>query len=113
MGKNKKESVESESYGSSVDFDEEGEEMMEDGESDMGSCDSAPAIREVNKAHVLNYKSDDSDESENGAADSDSSADAPKDTRMNDTWGNKKQSYYAKDSGSEGLDSSEAEEDQL
>ena len=52
-------------------------------------------------------------ESENGAADSDSSADAPKDTRMNDTWGNKKQSYYAKDSGSEGLDSSEAEEDQL
>jgi len=30
---------------------------------------------------------------------------------MNDTWGNKKQNYYAKDSGSEGLDSSEAEED--
>jgi hypothetical protein len=111
MGKNKKESVESESYGSS-EFDEEGEEMMEDGESDMGS-DEAPAIREVNRAHVLNYKSDDSDESENGAVDSDSSVDAAKDTRMNDTWGNKKQSYYAKDDGSEGLDSSEAEEDQL
>lgn len=85
--------------------------MMEDGESDMGS-DEAPAIREVNRAHVLNYKSDDSDESQEGAVDSDSSVDQ-KDTRMNDTWGTKKQSYYAKDDGSEGLDSSEAEEDHL
>ena len=61
MGKNKKENV------SSYDS-----EMMEDSESGYESePNGKPAIREVNRANVLNYQSDDSDESEIGQANSD------------------------------------------
>ena len=61
MGKNKKESV------SSYDS-----EMMEDSESGYESePNGKPAIRELIIANVLNYQSDDYDESEIEEADSD------------------------------------------
>ena len=62
----------------------------------------------VNKANVLNYKSDDSSQ-QSGSDSQESEEEEP--ARANEAWGKNKQSYYGKDGESSG-DSSAGEEDQ-
>jgi hypothetical protein len=111
MGKQKKESVSSNDeaeYGS-----EAGESMMDYGSDDASVNVNNDAPREVNRANVLNYASDDSSEDEDRADDLGESSDAGDGKRDNVAWGKNKKSYYGKGEESSGMDSSEAEEDQL
>ena len=91
-------------------------EMIEDYDSeemdDSADLQNGGEIREVNKDHLLNYESDDSDEDAEDSDDLSKNMQAQKEKalRPNDTWGKNKKGYYQASSEEDG---SEEEEDQL
>ena len=101
--------------------DEDDDHIDESYDSEMDQSDSDGNLPEVNKAHLLNYESDDSDSDvQNGGNSSEDEDDLARGLAkqkealvMNDTWGSKKRNFYGRDKkAADDQSSSEDDEDE-
>ena len=98
----KEEESHSEEDEQSYDLEDDDMEIVDDSQIDSGDDASDDGdIREVDKANLLNYQSDDSEDVE-GMDDDDESFDnkikkQKEDLLANDTWGRQKKNFYGRD----------------
>ena len=90
---------------------EDGDSLEEESHEQQFHSDSNDD-REINREHLLNYESDDSDEEDEDEFDN-GLAKQKEDLVMNDTWGSKKRNFYGRDKKADDESASEDDEDEF